>query len=186
MFGFSGCMSGCDTIAVYSHARTDASSAPVLRAIESAEDKAAVALQFDRLQEVVDHAKERVFPFAVADLVLGIAIVFLTMRAMAGRKSARGLLLQVLLVHVASDIALFILTPDVRAAWVEYFVAAFRALSRTSSQEAAVSDAALGALRATPAVVLVVRGVATALVLLSLSTTRARAFFEGTPAFEDG
>jgi hypothetical protein len=84
----------------------------------------------ERLDEVRDQARRREFPLGIAALLLGAAMVAMSARAMSGRESARGALVQVTLARAAVSVVGFLMTPDVRAA--EFAVAAVLGYASTA------------------------------------------------------
>jgi hypothetical protein len=79
-------------------------------------DQTAVVEVMERYFGVVDSAKSRIFPLAVAALLLGAAMWGFAAGAMAGRGGARTALVQIIFVHALVIVLAFAITPDVRAA----------------------------------------------------------------------
>lgn len=155
LFGAQGLVNGCTLINFYN---SDA-------AYESTEDDAQAQenRRNEPLRKALDTARTRVFPLAVAMLVLGGAMVVFAARAMGGRSQARSGLIQIACVHAVLGVVWYVLTPEVRAAQGE--------MARQSGYGNVVQ-------RYVPPIELALETLASALIVLSLTRPRSRAFFE--------
>jgi hypothetical protein len=107
-------------------------------------------------------------------------------RSMAGRQAARSGLMQVLVAQAALVVLAFFLTRDVERAETDLQSTVFTAQLRETAQDPQMVEQVLPfythVLAAKPAIWLVVRTTATALILIALTRLRARAFFEAAEA----
>jgi hypothetical protein len=108
LLGAAALMTGGTIVALY---RQDANE--LRQALD--ENEAALAdpvarARTERVNEELQRERERVFPLAVATLVLGGAMVAMSARAMSGREGARGALVQVVLARAALVGLVFLLT----------------------------------------------------------------------------
>jgi hypothetical protein len=180
LFGASEWLDGCNTVGFYHHS-TDVSQ--LTQNMDEAK-RTAIAKIVDRWAAQLDSARSRRFPYGAASLVLGIAMVVLSARALGGREQARAMLVQVVGVQALLGLVGWFLLADVRAATIEYLRAALEIdlseMRRTHPDSAIgrVYGAVMGTLlRALPGMVLV-RLTASVLVIFALTRARARAFFE--------
>lgn len=181
VFGVAGIVDGCGTVAYFRHG--DASDTSFLvRDIKSDRGRAEVRALAAQLLATRDAAKSRLFPLAVAALVLGSALVVLSARATAGRESARHALVQVVAAQVGLLLASYALTRDVRLAEAEFGVGLLTAQAREAGQDADTTERVVALYPAAaslgPPLWLAIRTLASGLVLFALTRPRARAFFD--------
>jgi hypothetical protein len=180
IFGASAMTEGCNDISIYKIDRSELVSTWLERARDVDQD--AVSKVAARYFEVLDAAKERVFPLGIAWLLLGAAMWGLAAGAMAGRGGARAGLVQVVLVHGALIVLAYTITGDVRRATVDakMSLAALEPAPTVGEREALRIASEH---RATiPLVMMVLHLVGYGLVLLSLTRPRAREFYEANAA----
>jgi hypothetical protein len=187
-FGMSGGCSGWQVWTVYHGDQIDHAAA--VAAYSSEADRAAVGGALDRLIEAYDAAAPREYPLAVAMLLVSMTMVFFAMRGMAGRKSARNVLVQLVLVQAALCLGEFFLTKNLRAAWVELWTAdTIAKMHETAAQNPdgqRIIPILLWIVGVRDAVFLAVRTLGSALIAFALTRPRSREFFEATsdPAIE--
>jgi hypothetical protein len=114
LFGAGAMTDGCENIGYFEADRAELTRAAQDRLKDA--DPDAVAKVTERFFDAMDSAKSRVFPFAVASLLLGAAMWGLAFGAMAGRGGARAALVQVLAVSAVVRVVEYVATPDIRAA----------------------------------------------------------------------
>jgi hypothetical protein len=146
-------------------------------------DQTAVMQVMERYFGVIDGAKNRVFPLAVAALLLGAAMWGLAAGAMAGRNGARTALVQVIAVHAAVIVLAYAITPDVRAAEAEANskLAALTPMPRAGPVREA-RRFIIEHSRVLPVLQRSLRIIGYALVLVALTRRRSREFFEAARA----
>lgn len=177
VFGAGAISDGCDGISFYRANRT--SFVGTVQDRTEAADCDAVAAITERYFGVMDVAKPRVFPLAVASLLLGAAMWGLAAGAMVGRGGARSTLLQVISVHGAVVVLAYVLTPDVRQAMTtaQIELAALQPEPAAAAMRAA-RQTATKYLSLVPLVATSLHLAGYGLVLLALTRRRAREFFE--------
>jgi len=185
VFG-AGCWTeGCARLAFY---RGAADNAHVLNAsIKDEEARARADALYRRFTEVADAARARAVPMAAAMWVLGFALLALASRGLAGKANTRSALVQVVVAQALLVVLSHFVTRDVRDAELDWDVE--RRLSHdkeTLPKER--YDQIVPLTHAMRRVVdpswLVVRTIASALIVVALTRPRSRAFFDaaGTPA----
>jgi hypothetical protein len=146
------------------------------------DDSKAVATTFQKMLGTLDEERPRVFPLAVGELVLGIAVFVFAAAAMTGRGGARRALVQLTVAQTALVIALFVVTPKYRWAESDWIIAQQSAqMLEQGKSEADVRPqvAALRVFRRGLAIaVLVLRASVAGLVILALTRQRARAYYD--------
>jgi hypothetical protein len=125
-------------------------------------------------------AHNRLFPLNVASFLLGAALVWAAARAMAGRASARGPVIQIALAQAALAIVTFILTPDVRAAQIALALSQLRDSGGDPDAVAWVARNYPRIARIAMTGFVVVRSLFAVAIVLCLTRPRAREFFEAT------
>jgi hypothetical protein len=166
LLGASGLVNGCNVIAFYKSDLAEETQASGDESDKLSDlQRAAVQQRDERLLGVLDGARTRVFPIAVAMLLLGGAMVVLSARAMAGREGARGGLVQVAAVQAALIALAYAMTGDVRAAENDLRAARGERMMRYAA------PVALG-----------VQTLASALIILALTRPRSRAFYASMEA----
>jgi hypothetical protein len=180
VFGAGSWGDGCNAAAFYKGASVDVSApAQALTDVQSREQVIALG---SRYVEVMDAAKNRALPLGIASLLLGMAMVLLSVRSMMGQGGARRALVQVVAVHAALLVLAYFLTADVRVADLAFRKAIAVAQMREQRPDAgsvAQMESVAGALaKVIPPLQLAFRTLASALIVLALTRPRARAFFE--------
>jgi hypothetical protein len=153
-------------------------------------DRAAVIARYEAYVHVLDAARPRGWPVAVGSLLLGTGVVIAAIRALGGGRTARALLLQLIVAQAALGAASYWLLGDVVDAenrWKEAELAARVHESSPSQQEPqqrAVTEEALRMsnqlIRIFPRVELVFGTLSSALVVIALTRRRARDFFDSS------
>lgn len=118
LFGVGGCMQGTAIIGSYWSPAPDV--ADVGARAKTDEDRAALKEAHSRCFVSTERAKGRIYPLGAASFVLGAALVLLAARSMAGRNTARALLVQVVLAQAAFVLFRDYSTRDVLAECLEY------------------------------------------------------------------
>lgn len=178
-FGVNGGCNGLHTVAFY-RAQLDISSS--LQGMADAE-RAQITALFERFLAAMDAAKGRLFPLAVAGLLVGCAIVFLALRTMAGRASSRSGLIQLIVVQAALAIGAFFVERE--ATGLDYELRA-RLQNRDAfvkadpQQREQAMVLTLAVMKVAPPVILVLRTIGSALIVLALTRPRTRQFFEAS------
>jgi hypothetical protein len=183
IFGATAMSEGCAEISFYkSSDRVELAQTAAQELGRDIDPAAAVPLT-EHYYSVLDGAKNRVFPIAVAALLLGAAMWGLAAGAMAGRSGARSALVQVIAVHAALIVVNFAITPDVRAAEAE---ARAKVIALSPMPRAGPVREGRRLLIEHTAVIPVVRAsmrlFGYGLVLLALTRRRTREFFEASGA----
>jgi hypothetical protein len=176
VFGASAASEGCATVNFY---KSDSSELALDQAREV--DREAVDKIGQRYASVLEGAKTRMFPLAIASLILGSVMWGLAAGAMAGRNGARAALLQVMSVHALVLVVAFMITPDVRTATVEARVGLLGLVPEPHSVAERDAQRWLrGHLWAVPAAFTAVQLFGYGLVLVALTRRRTREFFEAS------
>jgi hypothetical protein len=177
IFGAAAFVDGCSNASILHSGRYAAADK-----LESGADetiRAAAILANDQYLDVWFGARNRLYPLSVATFLLGAALVWAAARAMAGRPSARGPVIQIALAQAVLAIVTFILTPDVRAAQITLALA--RANDGSDPEATALFVAHLPQVaRVVMVGYLVVRCLLAVAIVVSLTRPQAREFFEAT------
>lgn len=185
MFGVLGTTSGVGVYYELSESAVD-ETAQVERLSDEG-DRSAVMARHERLFQIRDAHKRRVWPLAAGEIVLGMAMFILASRAMTGRLMARNLLVQITVAQAALLAAIYWERTEERRAFVEAKVALQHALAREQHADATT-------LRITsrlPGVVHGIYAVGTALrvlcnlgIVFAVTRPRCREFFDpdGVPS----
>jgi hypothetical protein len=186
-FGLLLMMGGCKYIDYYRQPRIDPSSNEWVQQVTREDDKSALVESFSHLDDTLDRAKDRFFPISIAELILGAAMTLFASRAMAGRVSARNLLLQIVVAQGAIAVATHFLTLDIERAQVQVMMAIGTAAQHAKPVEngEAVAASTRNMLKLVPNVTLLFQTLFTALVVLALTRPKARAFFEEKDALSE-
>ncbi|MCW5834254.1 MAG: hypothetical protein KIS78_17785 [Labilithrix sp.] len=179
VFG-AGCWTeGCSRLAFYRGERDQ--HAQLTSTIHDDDDRAEAERLYQRFVDVSDDARGRAVPMAAATFVLGAALLALAARGLAGRSNTRSALMQVVGAQAIVVVASYFLTRDMWAAeadW-QYETALIHQRERLPPDEYQRVVPTLRAMRRyVPPGWLVVRTVASALIVVALSRPRARDFFE--------
>lgn len=125
-------------------------------------------------------AHNRLFPLNVASFLLGAALVWAAARAMAGRSSARGPVIQIALAQAVLAIVTFVLTPDVRAAQIVLALSQVRDSGGDADAIAWVARNYPRIARVFMVGFLVARTSFAVAIAVCLTRARSREFFEAT------
>jgi len=146
-------------------------------AIPSAEARDAASAAGEHWLVVREAAKRREMPFGAVSLLLGGAMVLLAARSMAGREGSRSALVQVVAVHAGVMIAAFLYTKDLAIAEVAFQARLNDGFSPALMQRLGDAAAHARAEAMTPIMALIMRTSFSALIVVALTRSRARAFF---------
>lgn len=178
VFG-AGCWTeGCARLAFY---RGESDPSLTLNgSIKNDADRGRAEALYHRFTEVADAGRNRAVPVAAATLVLGAALLALAARALRGKTNTRAPLVQVVIAQAVVVAVGYFLTQDMRAAEIDWWLDATLSHQRESStpeQYESIAPAMRKMRIAEPAW-LVVRTLASGLIVLALTRRRSRAFFE--------
>lgn len=179
VFG-AGCWTeGCGRLAFYRGERDQ--SQALNASIQSEADRTRAEGLYHRFTEVADAARARAIPMAAATFVLGAALLALAARGLAGKTNTRSPLVQVVVAQAAIVILSYFVTRDVRNAELDWEI------ERTLIHQHEVLppdqyDQVVPMMHSMRAVGvpgwLVVRTLASALIVFALTRKRSREFFE--------
>lgn len=176
LFGVGGCTEGTQIIGGYWSPAPDptelAADAP------TEQERAHLKEAGTRCLVATDNAKGRIFPLGVASFLLGAAIVVFAARAMAGRKSARALLVQLVLVQALFVGVAEFATRDVKRECAEVTLARMRMNLDPAQKEKVLDRIPPEMLTMGLIVGFALRTTVAALVVLSLTRSRTLAWFD--------
>jgi hypothetical protein len=175
--GAWGATEGWALIDIYRGAQVD-----VTRDLPREDDRKTVQVAVDNMLVAMDAERPRIFPLAAAELVLGIAMFVFAAAAMTGRPGARRVLVQVVIAQAILVVLTFLLTPKLRASNIELMLAQTNAKALSHGEKAESIELTVPAMRVffrglTIAWLGVRSGIA-ALVVVGLTRSRARAFYD--------
>jgi hypothetical protein len=179
VFG-AGCWTeGCSRLAFY---RGERDQAQALNAsIKSDAERTRAEALYHRFTEVADEARARAIPMAAATFVLGAALLALAARGLAGKTNARSPLVQVVVAQAAIVILSYFVTRDVRNAELDWEIER-TLIHQHETLPADQYEQVVPMMRSMRAVGvpgwLVVRTLASALIVFALTRQRSREFFE--------
>lgn len=176
----AGCWTeGCDRLGFY---RGEADPRQAINAqIADAEDRARADALYTHFTEVADRAHARAVPMSAAMFVLGVALLTLAARGLAGRTNTRSALVQVVVAQALVVGANYFVMRDVRAAELEWQIDGTLTQQRHALPPEKLAQAAEtleAARRWGPPSWLVMRTVVSGLIVFALTRPRSRAFFE--------
>lgn len=180
ILGATSCTEGYGRLGSY-HGGSEQQHAMVMSSIQGEGARAEAQALYDRFVDVANAASRRAVPMAAALFVLGAALLTLASRGLSGKANTRSALMQVVAVQSIVLIASYFVTRDVANAEADWQWEATVLQQRERMPEDQYQRVAptLHAIRRwAPPGWLVVRTVASALVVVALSRPRARAFFE--------
>ncbi len=186
VFGLTAMREGFATVAYHTETRADSGAIfaqhdGAANATEA--DREAATALIDRELDAHDAQRKRLFPLGVAGMLLGGAIFLVAFRAMAGRMTARNMLLQLVAAQAVLAMASYALTGELRRAEVENAQQALVVHPREGMSDAeneqfvAVNRAMIRVLHP---IRLGFHTLASLLILVALTRPRSRAFFEAT------
>lgn len=182
VFGATGFVEGWGIITYYRTSEVDLTADA--RDIDDEKDRAEVKAKLDGLVEALEQDRPRMFPFAAAELLLGIALFALAAGAMAGRPGARSALVQVVPVQAVVVVLMYFMTSHVRIAARDSDIAIKSAHLRKTNDPQLVEDTVAFSKKIGPAVevgFLVMRTLVAGLVLVALTRKRSLAYYEPAP-----
>lgn len=176
----AGCWTeGCDKLGFY---RGEADPRQAINAqIADAEDRARADALYTRFTEIADHAHDRAVPMSAAMFVLGVALLTLAARGLAGRTNTRSALVQVVVAQALVVGANYFVMRDVRSAELDWQIDGTLTQQRHAlppEKFAQTADALESARRWGPPSWLVMRTIMSGLIVFALTRPRSRAFFE--------
>jgi hypothetical protein len=179
VFG-AGCWTeGCGRLAFFRGERDHHAS--MTSSIRDDLDRAQAEGLYQRFVDVADMSRGRAVPMAAATFVLGAALLALAARGLAGKSNTRSALMQVVAAQAIVVVASYFVTRamfDAEADW-QYETALIHQRERMPPDQYAQAVPMLRAMRRwTPPGWLVVRTLASALIVVALSRPRSRDFFE--------
>jgi|GEM_PF-5781973 len=182
VFGATGFVEGWSLVTYYRTPDTDL--AADARNIDDTQDRALVKARLGDLAAALEQDKTRVFPFAAAELLLGIALFAFSAGAMAGRSGARSVLVQIVAVQAVVVVLMYFMTSHVRVAARELNIVSKTAQQRKTDDPKVVEDVATLSRKVLPAIEagqLVFRSIVAGLVLIALTRRRSLAYYEPAP-----
>jgi hypothetical protein len=186
VFG-AGCWTeGCARLAFY---RGESDPSLTLNgSIKSDVDRTRAEALYHRFTEVADAARKRAVPVAAATFVLGAALLALAARGLGGKASTRGPLIQVVIAQAAVVAVGYFLTRDMRAAELDWWLDATLTHQRESSTREQYESVAptMKIVRLAEPTWVVIRTLASGLIVLALTRRRSRAFFEAASNTVEG
>ena len=187
VFGAGCWMDGCGRLAFY---RGEQDQSLALNAsIKADTDRNRAEALYHRFTEVADAARKRAIPLAAATFVLGAALLALGSRALAGKTNTRGALVQVVIAQAAVVGLAYYLTADIRNAELDWEMERTLIHQRETLPPDQYDQVVpmMQSMRhyGVPGW-LVVRTLASALIVFALTRPRSREFFEaaGKPVSE--
>ena len=179
LFGAGCWMDGCGRLAFY---RGEQDQSLALNAsIKADTDRNRAEALYHRFTEVADEARKRAIPLAAATFVLGAALLALGSRALAGKTNTRGVLVQVVIAQAAVVGLTYFLTADIRNAELDWEMERTLIHQRETlpaDQYEQVVPMMQSMRRYGVPGWLVVRTLASALIVFALTRPRTREFFE--------
>lgn len=187
VFG-AGCWTeGCSRITFY---RGQADMSPALHAaVKSDVDRARAESLYEHFTQVADAGRSRAFPMAVAIFLLGAALLAFAARGLAGKTNSRSALVQIVTAQAVMVVLAYFLTRDIRNAeldWEFEMQLIHQHEKLPPDQYEQVVPMMNSMRRFVPPGWLVVRTIASALIVFALTRPRSREFFEAAGAGGDG
>ncbi len=181
--GACGSTDGWGTIEIYRGAQLDATRDLTSHGDSLREDdRKAIQAAVDKMLAAMDVERPRVFPLAVAELVLGVAMFIFAAAAMTGRGGARRVLVQIVIAQALLVLATFVLTPTLRWSNIDIMLAQANVKALSHGEKPETVELTVPALRVfyrgVIIALLVVRSAVAALIVVALTRPRARAFYD--------
>jgi hypothetical protein len=168
----AGCWTeGCHRLAFYRGERDNGAAEATATLKDDAARARAEAL-YRRFEEVSDADRRRAIPLAAATFVLGAALLALGARGLSGRSNARSALVQVVAAQAAVGVAAYVALINVTRAEMAWRVAV------ASSHSALIDRYASHIERLYAPGMIVLRTLASVLIVVALTRAKSRAFFE--------
>jgi hypothetical protein len=179
VFG-AGCWTeGCSRINFYRGGLDQ--SQTLSSSIANEADRARAEALYQHFTEVADAERSRAFPIAIATFLLGAALLALAARGLAGKTNTRSPLVQVVTAQAIVVVLGYFVLRDVRNAELDWGIEQTMLSQRQTlpaDQYAQLSSMMAGVRRYGVPGWLVVRTLASALIVLALTRPRSREFFE--------
>ena len=179
VFG-AGCWTeGCGRLAFYRGERDQ--SQALNASIKSDVDRTRAEALYHRYTEVADAARARAIPIAAATFVLGAALLALAARGLAGKNNTRSPLVQVVVAQAAIVVLAYFVTRDVRNAELDWEIE--RTLIHQRETLPADQYEQVVPMMHSMRVIgvpgwLILRTLASGLIVFALTRQRSREFFE--------
>ena len=179
--GTTGAYKGWEEVTLY-HASLDPAAAG--QGVADEHDRALVVLRTEAVIRALDDAKSRGWPLAVAALLIGGATLLFAMRALGGSSSARAVLVQLVVAQAGLGVAGHLLLREVIEADLQWREAEHAAEEHAAGVVTTVQPpiSTMAILRAASTMVLVLRTLASALVVIGLTRRGSREYFDETAA----
>jgi hypothetical protein len=179
VFG-AGCWTeGCGRLAFY---RGDPEHGIVMNdGIKDEGDRTRADQLYRRFVEVADASRSRSIPLAAATFVLGAALLALAARGLAGRSNTRSALMQVVAAQAVVVCITYFATPSVRNAELDWQLESQLMKQKPTLRPEEYSTAIMTSrwMKSwVPPGWLIVRTLASALIVVALTRQRSREFFE--------
>ncbi len=179
LFG-AGCWTeGCGRLAFY-RGEPD-HRADMTDSIHDDMDRAQARAMYQRFIDVADNYRNRAIPMAAATFVLGAALLALAARGLAGKSNTRSALMQVVTAQAVLVVASYFVTRPIFEAetdW-QYELVRIQQRERMPPEQFEHVVPTLRAMRRwVPPGWLVIRTVASAMILVALTRPRVREFYE--------
>ncbi|HEY1954022.1 MAG TPA: hypothetical protein VGH28_00370 [Polyangiaceae bacterium] len=178
MLGFGGCgaTAGWETIQRYRGVQLESPTGDLAHQ----DSRQAASAAYDQWTAALESEHARGFPFAVAELVLGLALSAFAMGAWVGRGGARRAVVQITVAQALLVAAAFVAMPRSRAAEINFRLQV--AESRAVEAHQPIDPKTVPALRivahASTIAFLLFRTVAAGLIVVALTRPRARAYYD--------
>jgi len=180
--GTTGACSGWQRVTLY----RESIDPLVAQGVSDVADRTAIETRLDAFVHALDAAKARGWPLAVAALLLGGAMMILSMRALGGNGGARAALIQVVVAQAGLNGLSYWLMRDVTEAEMRLNDAAQAAKIHAQVPDRLQADEAsrtmAGVARAASPIALALSTLGSALVVVALTRRRARDFFDASSA----
>jgi hypothetical protein len=179
MLGSTGACNGWTVVALY---REPIDPSVVGQGIADEADRSAVIARFQALLQALDAAKPRGWPLAVADLLLGGAILVAAMRTLGRGGTARRVLVQLVIAQAAAGALSYWLLRDVFEALLRLSEAKqSAALHETIGDRPRADEKARQlshVVRAATPIEFAIRTLGGALIVIALTRRRSREFLD--------
>ncbi|MGH7271051.1 MAG: hypothetical protein ACREJ3_11525 [Polyangiaceae bacterium] len=183
-FGTSGALSGWGAFLHYRGA-DGADPSIAGEGLSNQADRVAVVGRYGDYLHALDAAKKRGWPLGVAELLLGSALFAFALRAFGRSRTARAVLVQLVIVQAGVNAASYFLMRDVAEADLRVGEAEEAAVIRQHMPEWGHPDerahAAVSLLRKASPWLFAIHTLGSALIVIALTTRRTRELFDSEP-----
>jgi hypothetical protein len=179
IFGAGCWTSGCQQLQVYRGAKDQGATMNAM--IRDDQERAQVEALYKKHLDASDDARTKGIPLAAATFVLGAALLALASRALAGKTNARAALMQVIAVQAIVGTTHFFAMREATNAELDWLLGGTLAYKRQTLRPvdyAVWAPIYRGVRHYGEPTLLVVRAVASVLVLFALTRQRSREFFD--------